>query len=69
LTTRGNPTSRADVQSRDSARRQLAEAPVELVERDGRVWQLRRLAGGERVDVDEPAPVTPRRPPRAVAIA
>jgi hypothetical protein len=55
------------VQSRERAARLLAEAHVELVERDGRTFTLRRLAGAE---LDERPPVAPRRSTvRAVAIA
>ncbi len=38
----------------------IAAAPVELVERDGRTFQLRRLPGHARPEVGQAVPIRPR---------
>jgi hypothetical protein len=65
---RGVLVSRRDVERQEETRRVISAAPVELVERDGRVWTVRRLPGGERHG-DGPVTVGLRSPRRGVAIA
>jgi hypothetical protein len=55
---------RRNLQTAERSRRLIAAAQVELVERDRRTFTLRRLAGGDRVELEQPAPVRSRGMPR-----
>jgi len=65
----GALVSPIDVAQRERARREIAAARVELVERDGRTFELRRLPASGPGPDEPPAPVRLRSMRRGVAIA
>jgi hypothetical protein len=65
----GALVSPIDLAQRERNRTLIAAAPVELVERDGRTFQLRRLPAAEPGGDETTMRVRPRTLRRGVAIA